>query len=99
VACWSACSFLDWLRDRRFLPRPDRCSWHAGAPPPNLATCFTGTLARGEERHEPLAVDPRVNSMMFSLQITDISGGELRWFIQDPAAESQWSGRREVPGT
>jgi hypothetical protein len=68
-------------------------------PPPNLAACYSGTLARGEERHEPLAVDPRIDSMVFRLVIHDVTGGALRYFVVDANGESVWSGRPDIAGT
>lgn len=67
-------------------------------PPPQTSACFRGTLARGQQQVEPLAVDPRIESMVFSLVIDDVSGGALRYFVVDPNGGSAWSGRREFAG-
>jgi hypothetical protein len=67
-------------------------------PEPTRAACFSGTPARNGELHTQLAVDPRIKSMEFTVQVTDISGGAVRWFVQDPAGQSRWSGREETPG-
>ena len=68
-------------------------------PPPTTGACFSATLTGSEERHEPLAVDPRIASMSFQLQVTELNGGALRWFVQDPTGQSRWSGREEAAGT
>ena len=68
-------------------------------PAPVLAACFSGEPARDGELHSDLDIDPRVSSMQFTMQIEDISGGALRWFVQDPTGQSVWSGREEAPGT
>jgi hypothetical protein len=31
--------------------------------------------------------------------VTAISGGAVRWFVQDPTMQSRWSGREEALGT
>ena len=68
-------------------------------PPPQLTACFAGTPSRGGELHTQLAVDPRVTSVAFEMRLTAVSGGAVRWFIQDPTAQSRWSGREDSPGT
>jgi hypothetical protein len=68
-------------------------------PPPSMLGCFAGTPSRGGELHTQLAVDPRIKSMQFTLQLSDVGGGALRWFVQDPTGQSRWSGREEQPGT
>ncbi len=67
-------------------------------PAPQTTACLTGSLARGEQRSEPLAVDPRITSMQFRLQVTSVAGGSLRYFVEDPSGGSAWSGRQEVAG-
>ena len=67
-------------------------------PPPRISACFEGTLARGQQQVEPLAVDPRIDSMVFRLVIHEVTGGALRYFVLDPNGESAWSGRGEVAG-
>ena len=68
-------------------------------PPPTTAACFKGTPARGGELHTQLGIDPRIKTMVFNIQVTDITGGAVRWFVQDPTMQSRWSGREEAPGT
>ena len=68
-------------------------------PPPTKIACYSGSPQRGGELHAQLGVDPRVKSMRFTFQIVDIRGGAVRWFVQDPTAQSRWSGREESPGT
>ena len=68
-------------------------------PAPNLAACFSGSPARNGELHSDLAVDPRIATMTFTMHIDSISGGALRWFVQDPTGQSIWSGREEVVGS
>ena len=68
-------------------------------PPPVTAGCISGTLAAGEERHERLAVDPRLGTIGFALRVDTLEGAALRFFIQDPAGQSRFSGRAEQPGT
>lgn len=68
-------------------------------PPPTTAACFSGTPQRGGELHTQLAIDPRVKSMRFTFQVGQISGGAVRWFIQDPSGDSLWSGRKYEAGT
>jgi hypothetical protein len=68
-------------------------------PEPNKFACFAGTPARNGELHTDLAVDPRIKSMKFTMTIGQVSGGALRWFVQDPTGQSRWTDRYEVPGT
>jgi hypothetical protein len=68
-------------------------------PPPLKTACFSGSPIRGGELHTQLGVDPRVKSMLLNFQVTDISGGAVRWFVQDPTGQSRWSGREEAAGT
>lgn len=67
-------------------------------PAPTTALCIGGPTDRGVEISGPLAVDPRIKSMQFTIDIRQISGGAVRWFVQDPTAQSRWSGREEAPG-
>ena len=68
-------------------------------PPPTLGACFAGTAARNDELHSDLAVDPRIKTMKFTMTVGQISGGAVRWFVQDPTGQSRWSGREETTGT
>lgn len=68
-------------------------------PPPTIVACFSGTPTRGGELHTQLGVDPRIKTMEFIFQVTDIGGGAVRWFVQDPTGQSRWSGREEATGT
>jgi len=68
-------------------------------PPPTLTACFSGQPARNAELHSELAVDPRVKTMTFTMTIGEISGGALRWFVQDPTGQSRWSGREDDMGS
>lgn len=68
-------------------------------PPPTEVACFSGTPARGGELHTQLGVDPRIKSMVFNFQVTSISGGAARVYVEDPSGQSRWSGREEAPGT
>jgi len=68
-------------------------------PPPTETACFSGTPARGGELHTQLGVDPRIKSMVFNFQVTSISGGAARVWVEDPSGQSRWSGREEAPGT
>jgi hypothetical protein len=67
-------------------------------PAPQLSQCFSGQLARGEQRDEPLAVDPRIVRMEFRLDVPALRDGALRWWITDPFGEIQWGGRTEAEG-
>jgi hypothetical protein len=67
-------------------------------PPPATAACYSGTPPRGGELHTQLAIDPRVHSMRFTLKVSQISGGAVRWFILDPSGNSVWSGRKSDAG-
>lgn len=60
--------------------------------------CFSGQLARGEQRDEPLAVDPRIVRMEFQLEVPVLRDGALRWWITDPFGAVQWGGRAEEEG-
>ena len=68
-------------------------------PPPTTAACFSGTPQRGGELHTQLAIDPRVKSMRFTFQVSELTGGAARWWVQDPAGASVWSGREYAAGT
>jgi hypothetical protein len=68
-------------------------------PPPVKSACFAGSPSRDGELHTELAVDPRIKTMVFNFQVTEISDGAVRWFVQDPTGQSRWSGREESPGT
>lgn len=68
-------------------------------PAPTTAACFSGTPARGGELHADLAVDPRVKSMTFTVVVSQLSGGAVRWFVIDPTGTTRWSGREEASGT
>jgi hypothetical protein len=67
-------------------------------PPPTTSACINNVLAQGQQDVRPLAVDPRLTSMQFTLHVTNISGGAVRWFVQDPTGQSRWSGRQQQPG-
>lgn len=67
-------------------------------PPAATSACLSGTLARDGERHDPIAADPRIETMRFRLQVNAIAGGALRYFVQDPTGQSAWSGRAETTG-
>lgn len=60
--------------------------------------CFAETLTRSQERHDALAVDPRLTEMQFIINVREIEGGAVRWFVTDPVGQSQWSGRTDQAG-
>ena len=68
-------------------------------PEPTRVACFSGQPARGGELHTDLPVDPRIKTMAFTMTVNQISGGAVRWFVQDPTLQSRWSGRESAPGT
>lgn len=68
-------------------------------PTPTTVACFAGTPARGGELHADLAVDPRIKSMEFTVVVNQVSGGALRWFINDPIGDARWGGREDAAGT
>lgn len=67
-------------------------------PAPQHSQCFSGQLARGEQRAEPLSVDPRIARMEFRLEVPVLREGALRWWVTDPYGEIQWGGRVEQEG-
>jgi hypothetical protein len=67
-------------------------------PEPGQSHCFSGQLARDEQREEALAVDPRITRMEFRLEVPVLREGALRWWITDPSGVIQWGGRVEEEG-
>lgn len=67
-------------------------------PTPTTAFCIGGPTERGAQISGPIAVDPRVKSMEFAMEVHSVSGGAVRWFVQDPTGQSRWSGREESAG-
>jgi hypothetical protein len=67
-------------------------------PAPQRSHCFSGYLSRGEQRDEPLAVDPRITRMGFRLEVPTLRDGALRWWVTDPVGQIQWGGRADVQG-
>lgn len=67
-------------------------------PAPATSHCFAGELARGQALDEKLAIDPRLRTMVFRLQIPALEDGAARWFVTDPFGQSRWSGRAEAAG-
>jgi hypothetical protein len=67
--------------------------------PPTTVACFSGTPARGGALETRVAVDQRIKSMVFNVKMTDISGGSVRWFVEDPSGQTRWSGSEATPGT
>lgn len=67
-------------------------------PEPEGSHCFSGSLARGEQLEEALAVDPRIERMWFSFEVAELRGGAIRWWITDPFGQVQSGGRAETAG-
>lgn len=67
-------------------------------PPPLTANCFRGEVGPDEQEDMQLAVDPRISSMQFRLDVPVLDNGAVRWWASDPAGDIQWGGRAEEPG-
>ncbi|MEP7360246.1 MAG: hypothetical protein ABI744_01575 [Chloroflexota bacterium] len=61
----------------------------------------SGTLGSGQVGHEekvfPLALDPRVQQVQFTISF-DGNDGPMRWFVQDPTGQSLWGDRSDTTG-
>ena len=68
------------------------------APPPTTGgNLGGGELGAGEQVFQ-LALDPRIEQVEFSLWF-QANDGPLRWYVEDPSGNSQWSGRSNETGT
>jgi hypothetical protein len=43
-------------------------------------------------------IDPRIQTMQLTLDVSGMGGSAVRWFLSDPSGGSAWSGRTEATG-
>jgi hypothetical protein len=67
-------------------------------PPPTTSAQREGTLQAEVERVESLSVDPRIQTMQLTINITGMGGNAVRWFLSNPSGQSMWSGRTDAVG-